>query len=115
MSSQSVKPAARPRRSGFWSRAAADALIRLLSCAPPVRVGAPPAPRAPVVGVRKSAVCKDARGDLRRIDLFLPADLVAELARPLDIRFLGGEQPVTAGEIGKAIKSNFVEVGRGSA
>jgi hypothetical protein len=115
MSLQSAKPAARSRRSGFWSRAAAEALIRLLSGAPPVRVDAPPAPRAPVVGVRKSVVCKDARGELRRIDLFLPADLVAELARPLEMSFLDGEQPVTAGEIGKAIKSNFVEAARGSA
>jgi len=112
MKLQSAKPAARPRKSSFWSRETTEALIRLLSGAPPVRVGAPP---APVVGVRKSAVCKDARGELRRIDLFLPADLVAELARPLDIRFLDGEQRVTAGEIGKAIKSNFVEAGRGSA
>jgi hypothetical protein len=60
-----------------------------------------------VVGVRKSAVCRDARGDLRRIDLFLPADLVAELSRPLDIKFLDGEEPVTADEIGKAVRSNF--------
>ena len=66
------------------------------------------------MGVKKSAVCKDSHGQLRRIDLFLPADLVAELARPLDIRFLDGDEPVTADELGKAIGSNFVKVGGGS-
>ena len=111
MSFENARPAARPRRSGFWSRAAAEALLRLLSGAPPVRVGAPPGPRPPVVGVRKTAVCRDARGGLRRIDLFLPADLVAELSRPLDMKFLDGDEPVTADEVGKAIQANFPTAG----
>jgi hypothetical protein len=64
----------------------------------------------PIIGIKKSAVCRDARGQLRRIDLFLPADLVAVLARPLDIRFLDGDEPVTADELGTAIRSNFVKV-----
>lgn len=113
MGMRNAGTAARPRRSGFWSRAAAEILLRLLSGAPPVRTDGRSKPRPPAVGVRKSAVCKGARGELRRIDLILPADLVADLARPLDMRFLDGEQPVTADEIGRAVKSNFVVAGRG--
>ena len=68
-----------------------------------------PVAQGPVVGVKKSAVCKDSRGQLRRIELFLPTDLLAELARPLDIRFLDGDEPVTADELGRAIRSKFVK------
>ena len=68
------------------------------------------AKRTPIVGVRKFAVCKDARGQLRRIDLFLPADLLGELSRPLDIKFLDGDEPVTVDELGEAVRSNFITV-----
>jgi hypothetical protein len=51
------------------------------------------------------------RGELRTVQLFLPADLVADLARPLDIRFLDGDEPVTADELGKAIRANFSTTG----
>lgn len=96
-----------PRRSSFWLWLASKVFVRLILGASRAPAKRPAAPRAPVVGVKKSAVCKDARGQLRTIELFLPADLVSELARPLDIRFLDGEQPVTADELGKAIKLNF--------
>ena len=106
MSLKNVRPGAARQRPSVWSRLASQALMRLLS-------GVPAAParssstRPPVVGFRKSAVCKDARGELRRIDLFLPVDLVGQLSRPLDIRFLDGDEPVTAGELGRALRSNF--------
>jgi hypothetical protein len=97
-----------PRR---WLRLASQALARLTGGAPAKRAAArvEPSPIAHkrIVGVRKSAVCKDARGELRTVHLFLPADLVAELPRPLDIRFLDGEQPITAEELGRAIRANF--------
>ena len=115
MSFKNVRPGAPPRRSSFRSRLASEVLIRLLSNAPrALTQSAPPAPRQPVVAVKKSAVCRDARGGLRRIDLFLPADLVGELSRPIDILFLDGDEPVTADELGRAVKSNFVKVGGGS-
>jgi hypothetical protein len=98
-----------------WLRRASQALARLAGGPPPKRALAPvePSPTAykPIVGVRKSAVCKDVRGELRTVQLFLPADLVADLARPLDIRFLDGDEPVTADELGKAIRANFSTTG----
>lgn len=105
------------RRSSFWLWLASKVFVRLVLGASPPEMRAPAKPRpaasAPVVGIRKSAVCKDIRGQLRTIDLFLPADLVSELSRPLDIRFLDGDEPVTADQFGKAIRSNF-KVGGGS-
>jgi hypothetical protein len=113
MSLPNVRPSA-ARRPGFWSRRATAALLHLLSGAPPVRVDPPPSLRSPVVGVKKSAICRDARGQLRTIELFLPAGLVTELARPLDIRFLDGEEPVNANELSRAVRSSFAEPGRGA-
>jgi len=99
------------QRSNGWLQRASKAFVLLIRGAPPSKTPAPaeptPAARRVVVGVKKSAVCKDARGQLRTIDLFLPADLVRELSRPLDIRFLDGDEPVTADQLGKAIRSNF--------
>ena len=115
MSLRSAPMATRPQRPGFWSRLAADALIRLLSGAPPVRVEATPPRRASVVGVRKTALCRDACGGLRRIDFLLPGDLVAQLSRPLDIEFVDGDQPLTADEISKAVQANFLKAFAGSA
>jgi hypothetical protein len=106
------------RKPNGWLRVASKAFLRLTRGARPTGKPAPvEASRQttqPIVGVKKSAVCKDARGQLRTIELFLPADLVSELARPLEIRFLDGEQTVTVDELGKAIKSNFVKVGSAS-
>jgi len=116
MSLQNTESETVPQKSNGWLRRASKAFARLARSAPPTPARAEPAPAAPgpVVGVRKPAVCKDARGQLRTIDLFLPADLVRELSRPLDIRFLDGDEPVTADQLGKAIRSNFVKVGGGS-
>jgi hypothetical protein len=113
MSVQNTQTETLPQTSN-WLRVASKAFLRLTRAprptGKPAPVGAAPEARRLVVGVKKSAVCKDARGQLRRIDLFLPTDLVAELARPLDIGFLDGDEPVTADELGKAIRSNFVKV-----
>jgi len=118
MSVQNVQTETLPQRSSGWLRLASNALLRRThgarSAEKPAPVEASPQARQPVVGVKKSAICEDARGQLRTIELFLPADLVSELARPLDMRFLDGEQPVTADELGKAILSNFVKIGSGS-
>ncbi len=115
MSLQNAQTETLPRKSYGWLRLASKAFVRLTRGAPPPAAPVEPPPAAqPVVGVKKSAVCKDARGQLRTIDLFLPADLVRELSRPLDIKFLDGDEPVTADELGKAIRSNFVKVGSGS-
>lgn len=114
MSIENARPGGPPRRPSLWSRLASEALTRLLSSAPPVLAQSPPLPRQQVVGVRKSAVCRDARGELRRIDLFLPLDLVGELSRPIDIRFLDGDKVVTADEVGRAVKSSFVKDGGAS-
>ena len=108
MSPTPARSNARRQRWGFWSRLASRALVRALGGAPPALVEPSPPSRAPVVGVKKSAVCKDAQGGLRRIDLFLPADLVIELSRPLEMRFLDGEEPVTAEDIGRAVRLGFV-------
>ncbi len=75
----------------------------------------PPPRRASVVGVRKTALCRDACGGLRRIDFLLPGDLVAQLSRPLDIEFVDGDQPLTADEISKAVQANFLKAFAGSA
>ncbi len=118
MSLQNAESKTLPRESYGWLRLAKKAFVRLTGGAPPLRAPAPvvppPARRQPVVGVKKSAVCKDARGQLRTIDLFLPADLMTELSRPLDIKFLDGDELVTADEIGKAIRSNFSNAGANS-
>jgi hypothetical protein len=55
------------------------------------------------------AVCKDARGQLRTLELFLPADLVAELARPLDIKFLSSSK--AAGRIDPAVGRRVAHAG----
>ena len=77
MSLQNAESETVPQKSNGASKAFAG----LARSAPPTPARAEPAPaaRQPVVGVRKSAVCKDARGQLRTIDLFLPAELVREL------------------------------------
>jgi len=110
MSFRNAQPETLARRPNGWLRLASKA-VRVTCGATakqaPAPVGPPSSAGHPVVGVRKSAVCTDARGQLRRIDLFLPADLVAELSRPLDLKFLDGDEPVTADEIGKAIRLNF--------
>ncbi len=114
MSLLNAEPGTPHRGPRGWLRLA-SALARLAGGPPPKPAPAPvePPPTAykPIVGIRKSAVCKDARGELRTLQLFLPADLVAELARPLDIKFLDGDQPVTADELGKAIRANFSTAG----
>ncbi len=118
MSMQNAQTEMLPQESNGWLRVASKAFLRLTRGARPMGKPAPveasPLARQPVVGVKKSAVCKDACGQLRTIELFLPADLVSELALPFEIRFLDGEQTVTADELGKAIKLNFVKVGSGS-
>jgi hypothetical protein len=118
MSMQNAQTEMLPQKSNGWLRVLSKAFLRLTRGARPTGKPAPveasPQARQPVVGVKKSAVCKDAGGRLRTIELFLPADLVSELARPLEIRFLDGDEPVTADELGKAIRSNFVKVGSGS-
>ena len=105
-----------PRGSKFWLWLASKLFVRLVLRAPQAETRTPTRPpaaaRTPIVGVRKAAVCKDARGQLRTINLFLPADLVSELARPLDIRFFDGDEPVTAAQLAKAIQSNFVGGGQ---
>jgi hypothetical protein len=111
MSLQNAHPGTLPQGSNGWLRRAWKVFVLLTRTAPPTGTPAPVepslAPRRQVVGVKKSAVCKDARGQLRTIDFFLPADLLTELARPIDIKFLDGDEPVTADELGKAIRSNF--------
>ena len=118
MSYLKAEPGIPRRGSKGWLRLASQALGRLTGGAPSKREASPidplPAAYKPVVGVRKSAVCKDARGQLRTLELFLPADLVAELAGPLDIKFPDGDQPVTADELGKAIRANFSTAETGS-
>ncbi len=108
MSLTPARPDAGRQRWGLWSRLASRALVRALGGAPPALVEPKPPSRRPIVGVRKAAICRDAQGVLRRIDLFLPADLVGDLSRPLDIQFLDGDEPVTAEEVGKAVRSSFV-------
>ncbi len=108
MSFTTARPDAGRQRWGLWSRLASRALVRALGGARPPLVEPPPPSRRTVVGVRKAAVCRDAQGALRRIDFLLPADLVGELSRPLDIQFLDGDEPVTAEEVGKAVRSSFV-------
>jgi hypothetical protein len=114
MSFMNAEPATPHQGPKGWLRLASQALARLADGARPKGAPAPvePSPAAyqPIIGIRKSAVCKDARGELRVLELFLPADLVAELARPLDIKFLDGDQPVTADQLGKAIRANFSTV-----
>ncbi len=108
MSLPNAQPYARPGISGLWLRLAAKALVRLAHRAPPIATPErSPAASRHIVGVRKFAICKDARGQLRRIDLILPVDLVRDLSRPLDIEFLDGGETVTAEILGKAIRSNF--------
>jgi hypothetical protein len=118
VSSQSVELEMLPGRPNGWLRLASKALARLVRCEPstgtPAKEEPSPTAPQPIVGVRKSAVCKDAHGQLRRIDLFLPADLMGELARPLDIKFLDGDQPVTAEHLCQAIRSNFANKGANS-
>ena len=63
-----------------------------------------------IVGVRKSAVYRDGRGQFRVIDFFLPADLLTDLGRPVEIQFLEGEELVSAAKFAKAINVNFVNV-----
>ncbi|HZZ63265.1 MAG TPA: hypothetical protein VFE63_19205 [Roseiarcus sp.] len=110
MSLQNTEQAMLHRVSKGWLRLASRALSRLTRGAPSKQESPPavsPPAYKPVVGLRKSAVCKDARGQLQTLELFLPADLVAQLARPLDIKFLDGDGPVTADELGKAVRANF--------
>jgi hypothetical protein len=115
MSLQNARPGTLPQGPNGWLRRAWKASVLLIRTAPPAGTSAPvepsPAPRRQVVGVKKSAVCKDARGQLRTIDFFLPADLLTRLAKPLDIQFLDGDEPVTADELGEAIRSNFPTAG----
>jgi hypothetical protein len=110
MSSTPARSNARRQRWGSWSRLASRALVRALGGAPPALVEPPPPPQRPIVGVKKSAVYRDAQGGLRQIDLFLPADVVIALPRPLDIKFLDGDEPVTAEEIGRAVWSSFTRM-----
>jgi hypothetical protein len=111
MSLLNAEPGTPHRGPKRWLRLASQAFARLaggtLSKRGPAPVEPSPIAYKRIVGVRKSAVCKDARGELRTVQLFLPADLVVELARPLDIRFLDGDEPVTADELGRAIRANF--------
>ncbi len=66
-----------PQTSDGWLRVATKAFLRLRRASRPTEkpapVGAALETRRLVVGVKKSAVCKDSHGQLRRIDLFLPA------------------------------------------
>ena len=115
MSLQNTESETRGRGAGGWLRLVSRVFV-LLRCsatcsARPTRP-LPPAERSPaaprpVIAVKKSAVCKDTRGQLRTIDMFLPADLLTELARPLDIKFLDADEPVTSEQLGKAIQENF--------
>jgi hypothetical protein len=88
MSLQNAESETVPQKSNGWLRRASKAFARLARSAPPTPARAEPTPAAKqlIIGVRKSAICKDARGQLRTIDLFLPAELVRELSPPLDIR-----------------------------
>lgn len=66
------------------------------------------APAAPaVVGIKKSAMYRDATGEFRVIEFFLPADLLTKLRRPIEIQFLEGEELVTVEQFGEAINSRF--------
>ena len=113
MGLQNTKLGTLPPGSNGWLRRVSKAFVRPTRGAPRSRTPAPaelsPAAQRTVVGVKRSAVCKDARGQLRTIDFFLPADLLTELARPLHIKFLDGDEPVTADELGSAIRSNFAK------
>ena len=115
MSSLNVEPGTPHRGPKGWLRKASQGLARVAGGSPakpaPTPVGPPTKVDKTIVGIRKSAVCKDARGELRTVHLFLPADLVEELARPLDIQFLDGDEPVTADELGKVIRANFWTAG----
>ena len=63
-----------------------------------------------IVGVKKSAVYRDGRGQFRVIDFFLPADLLTDLGRPVEIQFLEGEELVSAAKFEKVINVNFVNL-----
>jgi hypothetical protein len=60
-----------------------------------------------IVGVKKSALYRDGRGQFRVIDFFLPADLLTDLTRPIEIQFLEGEELVSAENFAKVISVNF--------
>ena len=63
-----------------------------------------------IVGVKKSAVFRDRRGQFRVIDFFLPADVLTDLRRPIEIQFLEGEELVSAEKFEEVISVNFLGV-----
>ena len=60
-----------------------------------------------IVGVKKSALYPDGRGQFRVIDFFLPADLLTDLRRPIEIQFLEGEELVGAEEFRESDQRQF--------
>jgi hypothetical protein len=110
MGLQNAKTETLPQDTSRW-RVLAKAVQGLLRRSSPERAASTAKGPAPaggqIVGVKKSAIYKDGCGQIRTIDLFLPADLLTELARPLDLKFLDGEELVTAEQLSRAIASNF--------